>query len=286
MAAETVRNGIPLRPLGRTGEWVTILGVGGYHMGNPGTEGGISIVRTAIDEGVNFLDNACDYHEGESEIIMGKALRDGYRQRVFLMTKNHGRDAASYRSTLERSLRRLQTDVIDLVQFHEIVEEDAPRAIFTRGAIEEAVKARDQGKIRFIGFTGHQWPHLFREMLGYDFAWDTVQMPVGLLDYHFRSFAREILPTLIERSIGAIGMKSLSSGRLMETGVSVADGLHYALSQPIGTLVSGMESVEQLQQNLATVRSFRPLTGEEQRVLLERVAPLARDGTLEEHKTG
>jgi uncharacterized protein len=283
---ETNRNGIPLRPLGRTGELVTILGVGGYHIGNPGEQGGIAIIRTAIDEGINFLDNACDYHDGDSEIIMGKALRDGYRERAFLMTKNHGRDGESYRTILERSLRRLQADTIDLVQFHEVIEEDAPRRIFGEGAIEAAMKAREQGKIRFIGFTGHRWPHLFREMLDHDFPWDTVQMPVNLLDYHFRSFAREILPIVNRRGIGAIGMKSLSSGRMRETGVRVVDALNYSLSQPISVLVSGMESLEQLHANLAVARAFRPMPASEQHALLDHVAPLARDGHLEEHKTG
>lgn len=281
-------NGIPTRILGRTGGRVTVLGVGGYHMAKPrDTQLGIRIIRTAIDEGINFLDNAWCYHNGESERIMGRALRDGYREKVFLMTKNHGRDGATFRRQLDESLKRLQTDHIDLLQFHEIIHEGEPERIFSEGAIEEAIKARDEGKITFIGFTGHRWPHLFRQMLGKDFEWDTVQMPTNLLDYHYRSFTNEIMPILVERSIGIIGMKSLggSEAPILETGVTPQEAISYALSLPIHTLVSGMDSLEVLAQNLEIVRNWRPLLDEERNELLVQIAPWAADGGLEDYKT-
>jgi predicted aldo/keto reductase-like oxidoreductase len=281
-------NGIPTRILGRTGVRLTVLSVGGYHMAKPrDTQLGIRIIRTAIDEGINFLDNAWCYHDGESERIMGLALRDGYREKVFLMTKNHGRDGATFRRQLEESLKRLQTDHIDLLQFHEIIHEGEPERIFSEGAIEEAIRARDEGKIKFIGFTGHRWPHLFKQMLERDFEWDTVQMPTNLLDYHYRSFTKEIMPILVERGIGLIGMKSLggSGAPILETGVTLQEAISYALSLPIHTLVSGMDSLEVLAQNLEIVRNWRPLLDEERNKLLERIAPWAADGHLEHYKT-
>lgn len=280
-------NGIPTRILGRTGVRVTVLGVGGYHMGKArDAQLVLHIVRTAIDQGINFLDNAWCYNEGDSERFMGLALRDGYREKVFLMTKNHGRDAATFRRQLDDSLRRLQTDCIDLLQFHEIIHEGEPDRIFSQGAIEEAIKAREEGKIRFIGFTGHRWPHLLKEMLGKGFEWDMVQMPTNLLDYHYRSFTKEILPILVQRDIGIIGMKSLggSGTRLLDTGITAQEAISYALSLPIHTLVSGIDSLEFLAQNLEIVRNWRPLSEEERNSLLERIAPWAADGHLEHYK--
>jgi len=281
-------NGIPTRILGRTGVRVTVLGVGGYHMGKArDAQLVLRIVRTAIDQEINFLDNAWCYNEGDSERFMGLALRDGYREKVFLMTKNHGRDATTFRRQLDESLRRLQTDRIDLLQFHEIIHEEEPDRIFSQGAIEEAIKAREEGKIRFIGFTGHRWPHLFKEMLGKGFEWDTVQMPTNLLDYHYRSFTKEILPILVQRDIGIIGMKSLggSGTRLLDTGITPQEAISYALSLPIHTLVSGIDSLEFLAQNLEIVRTWEPLSDEERNRLLERIAPWAADGHLEHYKT-
>jgi predicted aldo/keto reductase-like oxidoreductase len=281
-------NSIPTRILGRTGVRVTVLCVGGYHMGKTGdTQLGIRIIRTAIDEGINFLDNAWCYNDGESERIMGLALRDGYRERVFLMTKNHGRDGATFRRQLDESLKRFQTDHIDLLQFHEIIHEGEPDRIFSEGAIEEAIKAREEGKIRFIGFTGHRWPHLFRQMLEKDFEWDTVQMPTNLLDYHYRSFTKEILPILVERGIGIIGMKSLggTGARILKSGITAQEAISYTLSLPIHTLVSGIDSMEILAQNLEIVRNWKPLSDEERSTLLEQIAPWATDGRLENYKT-
>ncbi len=285
MASEP-SSGIPTRLLGATRERVSIIGVGGHHIGRPAdAETGIRIIRTAIDAGINLLDNAWCYHDGRSEEIMGRALRDGYRQRAFLMTKNHGRDGETFRQQLDESLRRLQTDHIDLLQFHEIIHEGEPDRIFSEGAIEAAVAARTAGKIRYIGFTGHRWPHLLKQMLAHEFQWDTLQMPVNLLDAHYRSFAAEVLPIAQARSIGVIGMKGLAAGRIMEAGVSVQEALSYALSQPIASLICGMESLEVLEQNLRIVRDWQPMDLEEQASLRDRVAAAAADGRLEEYKT-
>lgn len=280
--------GIPIRTLGRTDVEVTVLGLGGHHIGKArDAQLAMRIIRTAIDEGINFLDNAWCYNDGESERFMGLALRDGYRERVFLMTKNHGRDAATFRRQLDESLRRLQTDRIDLLQFHEIIHEGEPDRIFSEGAIEEAIKAREEGKIRFIGFTGHRWPRLFKEMLSKDFEWDTVQMPTNLLDHHYRSFTKEIQPILVQRGIGIIGMKSLggSGAPILETGITAQEAISYALSLPIHTLISGIDSLEVLGENLEIVRDWRRLSDEERDELLERVAPSAADGHLEHYKT-
>ena len=279
-------NGIPTRTLGSTGVEVTVLGVGGYHIGrdaNP--ELGIRIIRAAIDAGINFLDNAWCYNRGESERIMGRALRDGYRDKVFLMTKNHGRDRATFEEQLDESLRRLQTECIDLLQFHEIIQEGVPQRIAGEGALEAALRAREAGKIRFIGFTGHRWPHLLREMLDLDFEWDAAQFPANLLDAQYRSFTGQILPLLKSRGIGAIGMKSLAGDRILQTGVSPREAMSYSLSLPIDVLVSGIDSMAVLEQNLAIVRNWQPLTDEEQTALLDRVAPFAGDGRLEYYKT-
>lgn len=282
---QNLRNGIPTRNLGSTGVRVTIIGVGGYHIGKGDPDLGVRIIREAIDEGINFLDNAWCYNDGDSERIMGRALQGGYRDKVFLMTKNHGRDADTYREQLEESLRRLGTDYIDLVQFHAINEEGEPDRIFSEGAIGEAVKAREEGKIRYIGFTGHRWPDLFDEMLEHDFDWDTAQMPINLLDAHFRSFSSQILPTLLERGIGVIGMKSLSAGWLLKTDVTAAEGISYALSQPVDTVVTGIDSIEVLQQNLEIARSWEAMSRERQAELLEQVSVQAQDGALERYKT-
>jgi predicted aldo/keto reductase-like oxidoreductase len=212
-------------------------------------------------------------------------LQDGYRDKVILMTKNHGRDRSTFEKQLHESLNRLKTDHIDLLQFHEVIHEGVPQRIFGEGAIEAAIDARTAGKIRFIGFTGHRWPHLFHEMLDYDFAWDTVQFPANLLDVQYRSFTQDILPILKSRGIGAIGMKSLVGGRILQAGVSPQEAISYALSLPIDVLVSGIDSMEVLEQNLQIARNWRPLEQEERDALLARVAPWAGDGRLEYYKT-
>ncbi|NPV08894.1 MAG: aldo/keto reductase [Anaerolineae bacterium] len=285
----TVRtvNGIPYRLLGSTGEEVSIIGVGGFHIGRyRDRELGVRIVRTALNEGVNFLDNAWCYNDGLSEEIMGLALLGGYRDQAFLMTKNHGRDAPTFRAQLEQSLRRLQTDRIDLLQLHEIIDDGVPQRILSQGVVEAALEAKKQGKIRYVGFTGHRWPRLLEEMLEGSDIWDAVQLPVNLLDHHYRSFARSLIPRLSEAGIGIIGMKSLAGGNLLRAGVSVREAISYSLSQAVSTLVCGMDSLDVLEQNLAIVRDWHPLSAEEQSRLLDRVALAAETGHLEHYKTG
>ena len=280
------RNGLPTRVLGATGERVTVIGVGGFHIGRARDAAlGVRIVREAIDEGVNFLDNAWCYNRGESERIMGEALRGGYRERAFLMTKNHGRDGETYRRQLEESLRRLETDVIDLVQFHDIREDAEPGRIAAEGALEAAIRARDEGKIRYVGFTGHLHPDLHRRMLELDFPWDTVQLPVNLLDRAHLSFSEGIVPILRQRGIGVIGMKSLAGGRIVErTDVSARQAISYALSEPIDTLVTGIDSLDVLRQNLEIARSWVPMADDERTQLLRRTADVAATGSLEYYK--
>lgn len=282
-------NSIPKRPLGSTGELVSLLAIGGYAIGQPSDPRiGIRIIRTGIDNGVNFLDNAWCYHGGRSEEIMGQALKDGYRDRVILMTKNHGRDYETYMQQLEDSLRRLQTDYIDVVQFHEIIHEGEPDRIFNEGAIDAAVEAKRQGKIRYIGFSGHKWPRLFIEMLQKDFKWDTVQLPLNVLDYHYRSFTKQILPLLVKRDIGIIGMKSLGGGLggrfLRIKSLRAEECIRYTMSLPISTLVSGMDSQEVLEANLKITSNFVPMSEREKKELLDKAEQYAKDGKYEAYK--
>jgi predicted aldo/keto reductase-like oxidoreductase len=277
---------IPRHPLGLTGELVSLLGVGGYAIGIPSDiKIGIRIIRSAIDNGVNFLDNAWDYHNGRSEKIMGKALKDGYREKVILMTKNHGRDYDTYKKQLEDSLSRLQTDYIDILQFHEIIHEGEPDRIFSEGAIDAAMEAKKEGKIRFIGFTGHKYPSLFKEMLKKNFDWDTVQMPINMLDYHYKSFTKQILPILKERKIGVIGMKSLTGGGVLNIrSLKPEECIRYSMSQSIATLVSGMDSLEVLKKNLIIASNFSPMSGQETNALLKRSKSFIKDAKYEWYK--
>ncbi len=275
---------LPTRTLGRTGVEVSILGLGGHALGKVGEYSeAVRLVRKAIDEGITFMDTAWCYHDGLSERIMGDALRDGYRDRVFLMTKNHGRDRATFDDQLDESLRRLRTDHVDLIQFHNIVHEDDPDRVY-EGSLQTVRAAREQGKARFIGFTGHHWPHLFLRMLEKGFEWDTVQLPINLLDAHFRSFEREVLPSLIERDIGVIGMKALSGRHLFETGVSAEEAISYCLTKPISTLVLGVTSESELEEDLEIARNWSPMPEMEQKRLLDQTAPYAADGRLERYK--
>ncbi len=278
---------IPMRTLGKTGEKVSILGIGGWHVGAlPSDQKAVQIIRKGIDEGITFMDNAWEYHEGLSEKRMGKALKNGYREKAFLMTKHHGRDKKTAMRHLEDSLRRLNTDVIDLWQFHEIIYQDDPKEIFAQnGGIEAAVQAKKEGKVRFIGFTGHKDPELFLEMLNHDFEWDAVQMPVNVLDQHYVSFQKHILPLLQERNIGSIAMKSLAGGHLLRTPISAREALRYTWSQPVATVVSGITSEEVLMENIGSARNFTPLSSDEEKALLERARPLAKGGEFEPFKT-
>ena len=276
-------NGIPMRSLGANGEFVTILGIGGYHIAKSLTETeGIRIIRTAIDEGINFLDNAWCYNDGQSERVMGKALQDGYRDRVLLMTKNHGRDRRTFEEQLEESLHRLGTEVIDVLQFHAISNEQQIHDIMSKGALEAALEARERGKIRYIGFTGHTSPSLHLRMLE-RFSWDTVQMPVNLLDYHYDGFSQQVLPVLRRREIGAIAMKSVGGGDLFKTDVPPDQAIAWTLSQAIDTLVLGIDSVEVLYRNLELARKWGPMPAAQAKALLDQVAPVA-DGSLEHYK--
>jgi predicted aldo/keto reductase-like oxidoreductase len=290
--AQNTTAGLPTRPLGRTGINVSILCLGGWHIGavkNP--KEAINIMHAAIDEGLTFFDNAWDYHDGGSETIMGRALAmGGRRKRVFLMTKNCARDAKGTRQHLEDSLRRLRTDVIDLWQFHEINYDNDPDWIVDRGALREALRAQKEGKVRFIGFTGHKSPHIHLRMLPRH-AWDTVQMPVNVCDYHYRSFVREVIPEAIKRNVGVIGMKSLGGGsnhrgRLVAEKVcTVEEALNYSLTQRIASLVVGIDSMEVLKQDLAIARRFPSLNAEALAKLVARVRPVAGDGRHERFKS-
>jgi predicted aldo/keto reductase-like oxidoreductase len=290
--AVEARQGIPYRKLGKTGAEVSALGLGGHHIGGKPTEvEAIEIMRTAIDAGINFMDNCWDYHAGTSEIRMGKALRDGYREKAFLMTKIDGHDAKTAEKQLNESLTRLQTDRIDLLQFHEIIRMDDPDKIFARGgAVEAVVKAKEAGKIRFVGFTGHKSPEIHLKMLQvgdvHGFRFDTVQMPLNVMDAHFQSFEAKVLPELVKREIGVLGMKPLGSGDILKTWlVEATECLRYALSLPTSVVITGCDSMKILQQAIYVGRTFKPFGKAELAALLARSAPEAKAGAHERYKT-
>ena len=277
---------IPTRPFGRTGVRVSILGMGGWHMIVPKTDADtVRLVHEAIDSGITFFDNAWDYNDGVSEERMGKALA-GRREQAFLMTKvcTHGRDGKVAMRQLEDSLRRLRTDYLDLWQIHEVAFDDEPRRHFAKGGVVEALdKARQQGKVRFVGFTGHKDPALHLEMLSYDYKWDAVQMPINCFDGSFRSFEQRVLPELNRRGIAPIGMKSLcGDARAITAGVvSAEEALRYSLSLPIATLVTGIDTPKVLRQDVGIARGFKPMTAKAMAALRKRVAPVAADGRYE-----
>lgn len=278
---------LPKRPLGKTGVQVSILGLGGYHLGTiQDDQQAIDFAREAIDLGVTFLDNAWEYHDGRSEDLMGRALQDGYREKVFLMTKHHGRERKVAMQHLEDSLKRLRVDVIDLWQFHEVVYKADPKMIFEQGAIEAAEEARQQGKVRFVGFTGHKDPDIFKDMLSRGYSWDTVQMPINVMDPHYRSFIREILPILTERQIGAIAMKTLGGGHVLQANVvAPEEALRFSWSQPVATLISGMSDRETLHKNVELARNFSPMPEDQQATLLEKTKEFAIVGKYEPFKS-
>jgi uncharacterized protein len=284
---------VPRRTLGRTGEKVSIVGIGGYHLGRPNvTEAeSIRIVRMGIDGGINFLDNCWDYNGGASEIRMGRALRDGYREKAFLMTKLDGRNARTAAQQLDDSLRRLQTDRIDLIQFHEIIRNSDPQLIFAPGgAIEAILKAREAGKVRYIGFTGHKSPEIHLEMLrtafAHGFTFDTVQMPLNVMDAHFDSFEAKVLPVLGAHNIGVIGMKSMGDHFILNSKVvSPTECLHYAMNLPTSVVVTGCDSVPILLQALQAASSFQPMAKPQVAALLARTAQSASNGQYELYKT-
>jgi aryl-alcohol dehydrogenase-like predicted oxidoreductase len=283
---------VPRRTLGRTGESVSAIGLGGHHIGRPKDPAeGIRIIRSAIDRGINFMDNCWDYHNGESEVRMGNALRDGYRQKVFLMTKFDGRTKASTARQIDESLKRLQTDHVDLIQFHENIRMEDPDRFFAPGGpLEALLEAKKAGKIRYIGFTGHKDPAVHLRMLelarAHKFRFDTCQMPVNAMDAHFRSFTRLVLPQLAADETAALGMKPMGDGNLLKAGVITAqECLRYALSQPVSVVITGCESIDRLDQALNVVRGFKPMSATETASLLARTREAALTGRFEPFKT-
>jgi len=289
---QTNSGGVPLRPLGRTGTTVSILCLGGHSSTNPkklSEKDSLRLIQRAVDEGITFMDNCWDYHDGVAEERMGKALAEGGRRdKVFLMTKVCGRTAKDAESNLEDSLRRLRTDRIDLWQFHEMVYDNDPDWIFAEdGAIHAGLKALKEGKVRFLGFTGHKDPIIHLKMLGKPFDWASVQMPLNVMDVHYRSFQKQVLPVLLQRNIGVLAMKSLGGdGSIVSKAhVPVEDALRYVLSLPISTLVSGIDSEKVLDQNLKIVREFRPMTPQERAAIEGRTLAMAGDGRYELFKS-
>jgi aryl-alcohol dehydrogenase-like predicted oxidoreductase len=279
--------GLPTRPLGDTGEKVSIVGLGGWHIGGAGDEReAVSIMHQAIDNGITFFDNAWEYRQGKCEEWMGKALDKGHRDKIFLMTKVCARDYEGARQQLEESLRRLNTDRLDLWQFHEINYPAAPDFVFEQGAIRAAVEAQKAGKIRFIGFTGHKDIDIHLKMLAKPFDWDAAQMPINILDAHYRSFQKKVVPECNRRKIGVLGMKSLGAGEIpRELGLDAKFCRRYALSLPISTLICGIESRKDLEQDLSVARGFKPMTPGEIEDFLAETKAAGSEGGHEAFKT-
>ncbi|HET7459734.1 MAG TPA: aldo/keto reductase [Longimicrobium sp.] len=284
---------MPYRTLGHTGERVSAIGIGGWHLGLPDVseELALRIVRSAVDRGINFLDNSWDYNQGKSEKRVGKALKDGYRDRVFLMTKIDGRSKEAAAEQLDESLKRMGVDTIDLVQHHEVIRyEDADRIFREDGANAALLEAKQAGKLRYIGFTGHKDPHIHLHTLDvardHGFTFDAVQMPLNVMDAHYRSFEKLVLPELVRRNVGVLGMKSMANGLILRSGtVSAPECLRYALSLPTSVVITGCESMEILDQAIDAATNFTPLTDKERNELLARTAQAARSGEYELFKT-
>ncbi|HEV2765850.1 MAG TPA: aldo/keto reductase [Pyrinomonadaceae bacterium] len=281
------------RTLGSTGERVSAIGVGGWHLSLKHVDEALSlrIVREAIDRGVNFMDNCWDYNEGESERRMGKALADGYRERAFLMTKVDGRTKKGAAKQLDESLKRLKVDYVDLAQHHEVIRYEDPHRIFDdEGANAALVEARAAGKVRYIGFTGHKDPRIHQYMLEvaaeHGFRFDAVQMPLNVMDAHYRSFEKLVLPELVRQGIGVLGMKPLANGILLRSNtVSAVECLHYALNLPTSVVITGLDSMEILEQGFEAIETFRPLGQSEVEALLAKTAAAAAGGQYEPFKT-
>jgi predicted aldo/keto reductase-like oxidoreductase len=285
-------NRIPYRTLGRTREKVSLVGLGGYHLGKQkDPQESIRIIRAGLDEGINFLDNCWDYNGGESEIRMGNALRDGYRQKAFLMSKIDGRTKAAAASQINESLRRLQTDRIDLLQFHEVIRDTDPDRIFAEGGgMEAALEAQKAGKIRYIGFTGHKSPDIHLKMLAtaskHGFTFDAVQMPLNVMDAHFNSFEKKVLPVLLKNDIGVLGMKPMGDHIILESKTATPmECLHYAMNLPTSVVITGCDSLTILQQALQAARSFQPMNSPQVVALLAKTAKAAEAGQFELYKT-
>ncbi len=279
---------VPVRELGNTGEKVSCIGMGGFHLSVPEDPSeAIRLVREALERGITFFDNSWDYAGGESERRLGAALAGGYRAKAFVMTKVDGRTKKSVNRQLEESLQRLQTDYIDLLQLHEVIRWDDPEKFFAPGGgIEAFLAARDAGKIRYIGFTGHKDPDIHLKMLEQDFAWDAVQMPLNVLDAHYESFTRKVLPVLMEREIGVLGMKPFAAGQLFDSGVITArEALRYALNLPASVIITGIQSQRDLDQAVTLAVGFKTLKRAEVGQILAKTAKAARDGKFEGYKT-
>ena len=289
----TTVNGIGRRKLGRADAEVSIIGIGGYHLGLSGVseQDAIRIVRKGLDEGINFLDNCWDYNAGVSEERMGKALQDGYRQKAFLMTKIDGRTGAEARRQLEQSIARLKTDHIDLVQIHEVIRMTDPEQAFQPGNVVDVLKqARKEGKIRFIGFTGHKSPEIHLHMIETSdkrgFTFDTVQMPVNALDEHFDSFGQKVIPVAQKHGMAVLGMKPLSNGAILKTKtVTAVEALHYAMSVPVTVTITGCDSMQVLEQALGVARNFKPLDEQQKIAILQKTAPVGMAGKFEAYKS-
>lgn len=291
--SDSTNSEMPYRELGQTGERVSCIGLGGWHLSLKQVDEDLSqrIIRSAIDRGLNFMDNSWDYNEGESERRMGKALLDGYREKAFLMTKIDGRSKKEAAKQLDESLRRLRVDYIDLVQHHEVIRYDDPHRIFDKeGANAALVEAREAGKIRYIGFTGHKDPHIHLHTLevarAHGFRFDTAQMPLNVMDAHYRSFSRLVVPEMVKAGVGVLGMKSMANGILLKSRtVTPTECLHYALNLPTSVVITGIDSMEVLDQAFAAARSFKPLSEEALAALLARTARAAAGGEFEPFKT-
>jgi predicted aldo/keto reductase-like oxidoreductase len=289
----TTSNEIGRRKLGRADAEVSIIGIGGYHIGLPEVteQDALRIVRSALDRGINFLDNCWDYNDGASEERMGKALADGYRTKAFLMTKLDGRTGAAARQQLEQSLTRLKTEHIDLVQIHEVIRMTDPEQAFQPGNVVEVLQqARKEGKIRFIGFTGHKSPSIHLHMIEtadkHGFTFDSVQMPVNALDEHYESFTQNVIPEAQKRGMAILGMKPLSNGAILKTGaITAPQALHYAMSVPVTVTITGCQSLANLDQALNVARNFQPMTREQKIAVLEKTAPPAAEGKFEAYKS-
>ncbi|HZX43835.1 MAG TPA: aldo/keto reductase [Myxococcaceae bacterium] len=282
---------VPRRKLGRTGVEVSCIGLGGYHIGSPADPAeGVRLIRSAIDRGINFLDNCWDYHGGESERRAGLALQDGYRQRAFVMSKIDGHTRAAAARQIDESLKRFRTDHVDLMQFHEVIRPDDPEKIFASGGSWEAMDAaRKAGKVRFIGFTGHKSPEIHLHMLevarAHGVRFDAVQMPINPLDWSFKSFQRLVVPELVKQGIAVLGMKPMADGHALRSGaVTAVECLHYALSMPTSVVITGCERMEILDQAIQAARSFRPLGEAALGDIRKRTAAVAADGRYEPFK--
>lgn len=285
--------GMIYRTLGRTGERVSAIGLGGYHLGKPGLaeDESIRLARQAIDHGITFMDNCWDYNGGVSEVRMGKTLAGGYRSKVFLMSKIDGRTKAAAAQQIDESLQRLGTDHVDLMQFHEVIRLEDPDRIFAEGGAMEAMQAAQKaGKVRYIGFTGHKDPLVHLRMLDiareHSFHFDAVQMPLNVMDAHFRSFEHQVLPVLVREGIAPLGMKAFGDHHILQSNtIQPIEGLHYCLNLPVSVQITGIDSQAVLDQALEAARTFKPMSEAQVASLLERTKTAAQDGKYELFKT-